>query len=143
MDVWRFVREVYGVQSAARTGTFMMLELYVGNLNFMQKVQTIFLNMQPYFTCINKDVEVTDVFGLGGTVFMSNVQCNGTEEGLHLCPSAQIGNVTCQERSNSAGVICSKHFGKMNTSLPVTSCQLHVYETYCHILHTRYTHEVF
>ena len=67
--------------------------------------------------CYILDVEVRNGFGSGGSVLMSNVQCNGSEGGLYLCPSARIGNHTCQKgSSSSAGVICSRHFGNMQNS---------------------------
>ena len=57
---------------------------------------------------VTDDVEITNVFGEGNSVMMSNVTCNGSEKRLDLCPSARIGNHTCQKDTGSTGVICSK-----------------------------------
>ena len=67
------------------------------------------LTRPNFFLPTNQDVEVIDMFGPGGSVLLSNVQCSGTEEAIHLCPSMGIGNHTCG--SSSAGVICSRSFG--------------------------------
>ena len=46
-------------------------------------------------------------------MLMSDVDCTGLETGLHLCSSARIGNHTCERNAKSAGVICSRDFGKL------------------------------
>ena len=51
------------------------------------------------------------MFGPGGSVFVSDVHCTGTEETIHHCPRTGIGGHTC-DRSNSAGVICLRNFGQ-------------------------------
>ena len=53
-------------------------------------------------------MEVTGVFGPGGSVLVSDVHCTGIEPQLHLC---QSNNHSC-DRDDSAGVICSRSFGK-------------------------------
>ena len=57
------------------------------------------------------DVAVTSVFGPGGSVLVSDVRCTGTEQNLHQCHKTGSSNYTCK-RENSAGVICSRSFGK-------------------------------
>ena len=47
------------------------------------------------------------MFGPGGSVRVSDIQCNGTEENIRLCPTS--GNYAC-ESGVSAGVICSRSF---------------------------------
>ena len=47
------------------------------------------------------------MFGGGGTVRVSDIECNGTEEELHFCPTS--GKFTC-ESGISAGVICLRNF---------------------------------
>ena len=59
------------------------------------------------------EVEVTDIFGPGNPVLMSDVECTGSEKELYLCESASIGTHTCQKYEKSAGVICSKYFGEL------------------------------
>ena len=56
-------------------------------------------------------MEVTDVFGHGGSVLVSDVRCTGTEQELHQCHFVGGGIIHC-DRNKSAGVICSKSFGK-------------------------------
>ena len=53
-------------------------------------------------------MEITNVFGKGASVTMSNIMCEGLENRLVECPSARIGNHTCNKNKDSAGVICSK-----------------------------------
>ena len=59
--------------------------------------------------CVTDGVEITNVFGAGGTVLMSNVSCKGSEKRLDLCPSLRIG-IICHKERGSAGVMCSKDF---------------------------------
>ena len=56
---------------------------------------------------VGEAVEVSEVFGGGGTVRVSDIQCSGTEEELRLCPTS--GSFAC-ESGISAGVICSRNF---------------------------------
>ena len=56
-------------------------------------------------------MEVTNIFGPGGSVLVSDVHCNGTEKELYLCPNTERTKQKCN-RSNSAGVICSKSISK-------------------------------
>ena len=60
-----------------------------------------------------EDVEVTEVFGPGGSALMSSVQCNGSETELQLCHSEKSGTLSYKNhREASAGVLCDKHFGE-------------------------------
>ena len=55
------------------------------------------------------DGRATDIFGRGegGPMFLSEVQCSGSEANLTLCPSVGLGQHSCALQ-NSAGVICGK-----------------------------------
>ena len=55
------------------------------------------------------DGRATDIFGPGegGPVFLSEVQCSGSETNLTLCLSVGLGQHSCDLQS-SAGVICGK-----------------------------------
>ena len=57
-------------------------------------------------------MEVTGIFGPGGSVLLSDVRCNGAEAKLHLCSSTGRDIHSC-DRDNSAGVICSRNFGRL------------------------------
>ena len=59
------------------------------------------------------DARARNVFRVagGGPVFLSEVECTGSEEKLILCPSVGIGNHTCS-RLNTAGVTCGKSESK-------------------------------
>ena len=50
------------------------------------------------------------MFGREGPVLMSNVGCNGSETGLHLCPSNRFGSQPCE--NGTAGIICNTNFGE-------------------------------
>ena len=46
---------------------------------------------------------------------MSDVNCTGSEPGLHVCPSAGLSlevHYRCKNHTSSAGVICSKNLGE-------------------------------
>jgi hypothetical protein len=58
------------------------------------------------------DVRVTKVFGREGPVLMSNVDCNGSETGLNLCPSNKFGSQPCE--NGTAGIICNTNFDTHN-----------------------------
>ena len=62
------------------------------------------------------DARATNVSGVdgGGPVFLSEVECTGSEEKLILCPSVGIGNHTCSQL-NTAGVICGNSESKRCT----------------------------
>ena len=49
-------------------------------------------------------------FNLDDAVLLSDVQCNGMERELSLCPNITIGGHSC-DNTSSAGVICTKDFG--------------------------------
>ena len=51
------------------------------------------------------------MFGPGGSVLVSDVQCNGTEDELHLCPNIENSRDNDNCGSSSAGVICLRSFG--------------------------------
>ena len=55
------------------------------------------------------DGKATDIFGPGegGPVFLSEVQCSGSETNLTHCASVGLGQHSCGLQ-NSAGVICGK-----------------------------------
>ena len=55
------------------------------------------------------DGRATDIFGPGegGPVFLSEVQCSGSETNLILCPSVGLGQHSCGPQ-NSTGVTCGK-----------------------------------
>ena len=59
-------------------------------------------------------MEVTGVFGPGGSVLVSDVHCTGTEQNLSLCLFTVRGNRIC-DRNSSAGVICSRNFSEYCT----------------------------
>ena len=44
-------------------------------------------------------------------MLVSDVRCTGTERNLHQCDLVGSGIIHC-DKDNSAGVICSKSFGK-------------------------------
>ena len=51
---------------------------------------------------------------------MSDVNCTGSEPGLHVCPSAGLSqevHYRCKNHTSSAGVICSKNLGEHTYSL--------------------------
>ena len=62
------------------------------------------------------DARARNVFRVdgGGPVFLSEVECTGSEEKLILCPSVGIGNHTCS-RLNTAGVTCGNSESKSCT----------------------------
>ena len=129
MDVLRYVRMEYGVQYVMMmTGTLMMLELRAENLDMTMKVYTHLLNY--YFKLCkifsNAEVKETAIFGPGGSVMMSHVQCSGLEKQFNLCDSKRIENSSCDIKdSNSAGVICSNMFGMLLYSQ--LACLLNTY----------------
>jgi len=55
------------------------------------------------------DGRATDIFGPGegGSVFLSEVQCSGSETNLTLCPSVGLGQHSCGPQ-NSTGVTCGR-----------------------------------
>ena len=55
------------------------------------------------------DGRATDIFGPGegGPVFLSEVQCSGSETNLILCPSVGLGQHSCGPQ-NSTGVTCGR-----------------------------------
>ena len=60
------------------------------------------------------------MFGAGVSVLMNNVDCNGTEKGLHQCNITGSSIHSCDSKY-SAGVFCSRSFGKFcsHLTLPV------------------------
>ena len=58
------------------------------------------------------DVEVTEVFGSGGLVLISGLQCNGSETAIELCPLAPLAlgdtELCMNGKGLSAGLICDK-----------------------------------
>ena len=51
-----------------------------------------------------------ELFGAGevGPVFLSEVECIGTEETLTECTKVGIGNHSCSLENTAAGVACGK-----------------------------------
>ena len=67
--------------------------------------------MQKYLKksgVVSIDVHVTDVFGAGGPVFVSKIQCEGSETSFSLCSSVGPGQHSCG-LVNSTGVICRRN----------------------------------
>ena len=58
-------------------------------------------------SCLFVDARAMELFGAGevGPVFLSEVECIGTEETLNECP---IGNHSCILENTAAGVACEK-----------------------------------
>ena len=61
--------------------------------------------------------QATDVFGPGeaGPVFVSEVECRGSETSLSVCPSAGLGQHSCGLENTTAGVICGRNGANTST----------------------------
>ena len=60
-------------------------------------------------------------------MLVSDVDCTGTEQKLHLCSFTGRSTHIC-DRNNSAGVICSRDFGKYHT-LPGSFIERYISDT--------------
>ena len=47
-------------------------------------------------------------------MLVSNIECSGTEQNLHLCPFTVRSNHIC-DKNSSAGVMCSRDYSKYCT----------------------------
>ena len=54
-------------------------------------------------------MKVTNIFGTGRSVLISDVQCNGIEENISQCSFNGLDSCI---KSSQTGVICTKEFGK-------------------------------
>lgn len=66
-------------------------------------------NLHSSDVIFNLGAEVTDVFGPGRPVTLSDFKCDGTEKELRFCFDSE--NHACESGFN-AGVICLQGFGE-------------------------------
>ena len=78
------------------------------------------------------EVEVTEVFGPGGTVLISDIECTGKETSLTLCQTAEMGMQSCEvEDGASAGLICNRTFSEFSLSLASALQVCTTYKIFC------------
>lgn len=71
------------------------------------------------------DAKAMQLFGAGevGPVFLSEVECIGTEVTLTACPKVGIGNHSCSLENTAAGVACGK-ISENNYNLVISNASI-------------------
>ena len=119
MVVWRFASTEPGALCVPVSGITMMPESCANNLDMTLKVVHVCVCVSMcmcmhvcvcWLHCPSLDARAMEGFGAAeaGPVFLSEVECTGTEEKLTLCPSVGAGNNECNLQDSGAGVACEK-----------------------------------
>lgn len=83
------------------------------------------LSQLTCLSCLFVDARAMQLFGAGevGPVFLSEVECIGTEGTLTACPKVGIGNHSCSIENTAAGVACGK-ISENNYNLVISNANI-------------------